>query len=125
MRHNRIYTIIVLAIAAMVVAGCQKPYEKHWGLEVDSTAYHLSYSDGVFPLFVYCSGDWKASFDSDVDWIKIQKGTECGTGNGIVRMLYRYNEVAPRSVNLVITSGQFSKTVAISQDYDTIQLVVE
>lgn len=125
MRHSRICTITVLAIAAMIVAGCRKPYEKHWDLEVDSSAYHLTYTDGVFPLFVYCSGDWKAEFDSDVDWIRIQNGTECGKGNGIVRMSYRYNEVAPRGVNLVITSGQFSKTVAISQDYDTIQLVVE
>lgn len=112
-------------MATLLLGGCTKQYEKHWDLEVDSNAYTLSYSDGSFPLFVYCSGMWHASFDADVDWISIQEGSESGHGNGIVRISYRYNEFELRTVNLVITSGEFTQTVAITQKYDTIHMEVE
>lgn len=126
MKPMKHYSLILAIIIAIVCSSsCTKAYEKHWDLEVDSNAYTLSYSDGSFPLYVYCSGAWNASFDSDVDWIRIQDGTESGRGNGIVRISYRYNEFELRSVNLVITSGEFKKTVTITQKYDTIHMEVE
>lgn len=123
MKHYNL--MLAAALCVLCCGGCTKKYVKHWDLEVDSTAYTLSYTDGSFPLFVWCSGSWQARFENDEDWIRIQQGTDAGRGNGIVRIEYRYNEYALRSANLIITSGDFVKTVVISQKYDTIHLEAE
>lgn len=117
--------ILFVTVVLMLAAGCQKPFEKHYDLAVDSNAYTLPYTGDTFPLYVYCSGDWTAEFDAEVSWIRIEEGTEKGQGNGVVRITYKDNDDALRQVNLVLRSGEFTQTVALEQKYNSTHMVVE
>lgn len=117
--------ISALVAVFMAVLACQKPYEKHYDLSVDSNSYVLPYTGDTFPLYVYCSGTWTASFDAEADWIRMEDGTESGTGTGVVRITYKDNDEAVREINLHIKSGDFSQVVNISQKYNPVHLEVE
>ncbi len=119
---NRHICNIVFAI--ILLTGCAKPYEKHYDLSVDAVAYTLPYTGDAFPLYVYCSGEWTAEFDAEQTWITIAPGTESGSGNGVVRLSYKDNDVAVREVNLVLKSGSFTQTVHITQKYNSTRLEV-
>lgn len=127
MKSNMKKIIRILAVVAVVIASgsCQKPFEKHYDLSVDSYAYSLSHIGDTFPLYVYCSGDWTAEFDAEVDWIRIVDNTDKGTGTGVVRIQYKDNDDALREVSLILRSGRFEQTVKISQDYNRIHLEVQ
>ena len=118
----RLLSTIAVAVA---FTSCQKPYEKHYDLAVDSYSYVLPYTGDTFPIYVYCSGDWTAQFDADVDWIYIVDNTDQGTGTGVVRIMYRDNDDALREVNLILKSGEFTQSVNISQKYNTFHLEVQ
>ena len=122
---NKIIRISVLLAFIVAVAACQKPFEKHYDLSVDSNAYVLPYTGDTFPLYVYCSGDWTAEFDAEADWIRIEDGTFEGSGNGVVRITYRDNDDALREINLILKSGSFTQTINISQKYNSTHLEVQ
>ena len=124
MKKNIIRILTIVAIAT-VFSSCQKPFVKHYDLAVDSYADVLPYTGDTFPVYVYCSDDWTAEFDEEVDWIRIIDDTERGTGTGIVRITYRDNDEALREVNLILRSGEFTQTVNISQKYNSIHLEVQ
>ena len=111
-------SIAYLFAAVLSLYSCQKPFVKHWDLEVNSTAYRLGCDAGEFPLYVYCSSSWSAEFESGVEWIAFEDGTCSGSGNGVIRLSYRHNEEQERAVRLIITSGSHEKIVSISQAYD-------
>ena len=126
MKSNMKNIIKILTLVALTAfTSCQKPFEKHYDLSVDSNAYLLPYTGDTFPLYVYCSADWTAGFDSEADWIRIIDGTDRGTGSGVVRMVYRDNDEAPREVSLILRSGEFTQIVKISQKYNPIHLEVQ
>ena len=120
-----ILKIFIVVFASTVVASCDKSFEKHYDLSLGSNAYVLPYTGETFPLYVYCSGEWKAAFDAEADWIRIEEGTERGMGTGVVRITYKDNDEALRSINLVITSGKFTQIVNLSQKYNSTHLEVE
>ena len=60
---------ILAVVSALALASCQKPFEKHYDLSVDSNAYVLPYTGDTFPVYVYCSGEWTAEFDVEADWM--------------------------------------------------------
>ena len=101
------------------LAGCQKPFEKHYDLSVDTEAYNIGFAGKTFPVYVYCSGEWTARIDAESDWVRLE-GKTYGTGNGVVRVAVDANyEDINKEVNLVLESGSFAKTIRISQDsYD-------
>ena len=117
--------ILLVFIAAAVAAACQKPFEKHYDLAVDSNAYTLSYKGDTFPLYVNCSGSWTAEFETVEPWIRIEEGTESGHGNGVTRITYKDNDDTLRQVNLILRSGAFIQTVSIEQKYNSTHLEVE
>ena len=116
--------IILLSLVA-ILTGCQKEFEKTYTLSVDAHEYSFSSDDNSFHLYVYCSGSWTASFDSDPDWIRIVPGTEKGYGIGLVRLEMDYNDVEVRDVNLLISSGEYLQTIHISQKYDSTNWVIK
>lgn len=122
--HTMNRTICNIVLALVLVTGCVKPYDKHYDLAVDAVAYTLPYTGDTFPLYVYCSGAWTAGFDAEQSWITIVSGTESGTGNGVVRLSYKDNDEAVREVNLVLKSGTFTRTVHITQKYNSTRLEV-
>lgn len=110
------------ALAALAVLSCSRPYEKVWGLEVNSESYTLSYEGDDFPVWVYCSGDWSALLENGEDWISIAPGTESGNGTGVVRIKCSYNTTQEdRTAVLVLRSGSLEKEVYMNQSHDDIR----
>ena len=118
---KRILPYIILILLAV---SCQKSYEKHYDLAVDATSYTLPATGDSFPLYVYCSGNWTACFETEVSWITMAQGTESGKGVSAIRIGYEDNDVALREVNLVIRSGEESITIHFEQKYDSTHLEV-
>ena len=119
-------TIMAVILVVMpFLAGCQDKFEKKYDLSVDSYEYTLSAEGESIHLYVYCSGEWTAEFDVEQEWIRILPGTEKGSGIGLVRLEADYNDVAARAVNLILNSGEFTRTVHISQKYDSTHWVIQ
>ena len=110
---------IIYLIAAVLLSACVKPYEKIYGLEVDSEHYDLSFSAREFPVYVYSSGSWTASFEPQEDWISIIDGYSAGTGVGVVRVSVKDNDDTLRTANLVLRSAELQKVVTITQKYNS------
>lgn len=109
----------------LLLSSCQKEYVKTYDLSVDAYKYTLG-SDGLtFPVYVYCSNEWTATFDAEQDWLKILDNTDKGRGNGLVRLKAQPNDKEFRTVNLVLKSGKFVKTINISQNYNSIKWEIE
>lgn len=106
---------IITAFLLLVFAACQKPYEKEYGLEVDSNEYVVSVNGKTFPVYVYCSSSWTAGFDKPVDWAQIIEG-ERGEGVGMVKINVKANYGEERSANLVLKSGAYEQVVVIRQN---------
>lgn len=110
---------IIYLIAAVLLTACVEPYEKHYGLEVDSEHYELTFSARVFPVYVYSSGSWTAAFEPQEDWISIMDGYSSGTGVGVVRISMKDNDDTLRTANLVLRSAELQKVVTITQKYNS------
>lgn len=117
--------LVFFVLAAALMTGCQDEFEKIYDLRVDAHEYTLSADGGEYHMYVYCSGEWTAAFESEQDWITIVPGTAHGAGTGLIRFETQYNDKELRSVVLVITSGQYKQTVNISQEYDPINWEIQ
>lgn len=122
MRNKLIYLLVA---AAVLLTSCQKHYVKEYGLEVDATAYVLPYTGDVFPLYIYCSSDWTVSFDAPVEWIRFENGVNSGRGTSLVHLEYDDNDDALREVNVIVSSGELSKIINISQKFNSTHLEIE
>ena len=105
--------------AALMLAACVKPYEKEYGLEVDSEHYDLGYTAREFPVYVYCSGSWTAAIEPAQDWIVIEEGFSSGKGVGVVRLSVSDNDTELRTATLVLRSGSLERTVTFTQKYNS------
>lgn len=110
---------IIYFIAAVLISACVAPFEKNYGLEVDSESYELSFSAREFPVYVYCSGSWTAAFEPEQEWISIIDGFASGTGVGVVKVAMKDNDDTIRTANLVLRSGELQKIVTITQMYNS------
>ena len=111
---------IIYLIAAVLISACVKPYEKVYDLELDSYSYDLAYTAREFPVYVYCSSSWTASFESPQEWISIVDGTDKGDGVGVIKISVQDNDDAPRTATLVITNASgTSKSLVITQKYNS------
>lgn len=110
---------IFAVLLPFALAACQKPFEKEYGLEVDSNEYVVSVSGKAFPVYVYCSSAWTAGFDNPVDWAEITEG-EHGSGVGMVRLHVKANYGEARSVVLVLKSGAYEQNVIVRQNAFTV-----
>ena len=99
----------------LALVSCQMPFEKTYELSVDSNEYVVSINGKTFPIYVYCSHDWTASFDQEVTWIEILEG-KTGSGIGMVKIHAQANNGEARSVNLVLKSGESEQIVLIRQN---------
>ena len=106
---------IITAILLFLFASCQKPYEKEYGLEVDSNEYVVSINGKTFPVYVYCSSAWTAEFDIPVEWAEIIDGKK-GDGVGMVKINVLPNYGEARSVNLILKSGAYEQIIVIRQN---------
>ena len=106
---------IIASFLLFIFAACQKPYEKEYGLEVDSNEYVVSINGKTFPVYVYCSSAWTAGFDTPVEWAEIIEGTS-GEGVGMVKINVQANYGEARSVNLILKSGAHEQVVVIRQN---------
>lgn len=110
---------IIYLIAAVLITACVEPFDKQYGLEVDSEHYDLNFQERVFPVYVYCSNSWTAAFEPQEEWIAIQEGFASGTGVGVVRVSMKDNDDTTRTANLVLRSGELQRTVTITQNYNS------
>ena len=109
--------IFIYIAAAVLISACVKPYEKDYGLAVDSVRYeNLNYTAREFPVYVYCSGSWTAAFEPEQDWIRIIDGANHGKGVGVVKISMDDNDDALRTATLVLRSAGYEDVViTISQ----------
>lgn len=113
---NRLIKIgMAVSVILAAAVSCEKPYEKHYPLAVSSYEYRISADGKTFPLYVWCDGSWRASLDTDADWIAMEEGTDHGKGNGLVRITVLPNYGAARDCQVVLRSGSRQKEVKINQ----------
>ena len=115
MRNMKTTRSIITAFLLLVLASCQKPFEKEYGLEVDSNEYVVSIYGKTFPVYVYCSSAWTAAFESPVAWAEIIEGNS-GEGVGMVKINVLPNYGDARSVNLILKSGSLEQVIVIRQN---------
>ena len=116
---------IIYILVAVLISACVKPYEKIYGLEVDSEHYDLTYSAREFPVYVYCSDSWTAAFEPEQEWVSILDGTSSGTGVGVVRVSVQENDDTLRTATLVLRNSGLTKTVTMTQKYNSDHLDIK
>lgn len=123
---KKVITYILLTVLTVATfVSCQKHYVKEYGLEVDAIEYTLPYTGSTFPLYIYCSGEWKVSFDEPVSWVRFENGVDSGTGTGLVHIEFDDNDDALRMVTVIVRSGSLEKTVTLTQKYNSTHLEIE
>lgn len=111
----KIINYIIAVAFLLVFAACQKPFEKTYGLEVDSNEYVVPITGKTFPVYVYCSSAWTAELDTPADWATIIEGNR-GEGVGMVKVNVLPNYGEARSVNLILRSGSYEQVIVIRQN---------
>lgn len=109
---NRI-TVIAISVLAYILVSCQKPFEKHWDLRVDSNEYVTSYRDTSLTITVWCSGDWSASLSEGSDWVSLEK--DGGSGIGHLTLSFAENPGLLRRAKVKLASGAQTQEVTVSQ----------
>ena len=109
------YKIFFILLACVLgFTACQEEYvDEFETLELDYTRFNLKEEGGEFAFMVYFSGDWTISLDKEVDWLELEMTS--GTGITPVHIYFKQNHLFARTVNMTISGGGETKTIAISQ----------
>ena len=109
---NKIFLIFLAC--SIGLTGCMEEYKDEFEtLKLDYTQFNLAQEGGEFAFMVYFDGDWTISLDKDVDWLQLE--TTSGSGITPVHVYFQENHLFKRTVNMTISGGGETKTVAISQ----------
>ena len=106
--------IIYIALAIIVLYGCNQRFEKSWDLSVDTELYQISYSVTKLPISVYCTTAWKAELISGQDWAELDRtsGSEVTT----IHLTFGENTGLSRQAVIRITSGDAEKIITVIQN---------
>lgn len=115
MKH-RLYNLVKLALVAVLalsVGSCQKPYEMDLPLAVSRANFTVQQSAGNVFFIVYSQEDWTADFETPIQWAHLSRtsGGNCTQ----VNISYDENPDLSRGVNIVVRSGNLTRKVYLSQ----------
>lgn len=112
-----LYNIIKLAIVAVLalpVGSCQKPYEMDLPLAVSRAKFTVKREAGQIFFIVYSQDKWTAEFETPVTWAQLSRTS--GGNHTQVNVSYDENSDLSRGVNIIIRSGNLTKKVYLSQN---------
>ncbi|MBQ2703615.1 MAG: BACON domain-containing protein [Alistipes sp.] len=112
-----LYNIIKLAIVAVLalpVGSCQKPYEMDLPLAVSRAKFTVKREAGQIFFIVYSQDKWTAEFETPVTWAQLSRTS--GGNQTQVNVSYDENSDLSRGVNIIIRSGNLTKKVYLSQN---------
>lgn len=109
---KKIITIISLYVLALV--SCTHPYETDFDFCLDRDECRFPADSGISYFRVFGVGKWTAEFETQQDWVSIDK-TE-GFGESQINITYKKNEGLSRGTNLFINHEDGTrKTIYMSQ----------
>ncbi len=106
--------LAIVAILALPVVSCQKPYEMDLPLAVSRANFTVKKDAGQIFFIVYSQEKWTAEFETPVTWARLSRTS--GDNQTQVNVLYDENPDLSRGVNIIVRSGNLTKTVYVSQN---------
>ncbi len=111
-----VYNLVKLALVAILalpVGSCQKPYEMDLPLAVSRAQFTVTKDAGQIFFIVYSQEKWTADFETPVTWAQLSR--KSGDNQTQVNVLYDANTDLSRGVNIVVRSGNLTRKVYLSQ----------
>lgn len=112
-----IYNLVKLALVALLalpVGSCQKPYEMDLPLAVSRANFTVKKEAGKVFFIVYSQQNWTAEFDAPITWARLSRTS--GDNQTQVNVEYDENTDLSRGVNIVVRSGNLTRKVYLSQN---------
>ncbi len=113
MKMRKIINYIIVALAAMVCLGCERPYEIVDDLGVSSHTLNISQTPGSTHIAVYSTGPWSISLDRHVDWASINKLSGEGLGDFVLSWSANYG--IARSIDVHVSKEGRTETIHVIQ----------
>ena len=112
-----IYNLVKLALVALLalpVGSCQKPYEVDLPLAVSRANFTVKKTAGEVFFIVYSQQKWSAEFETPVTWATLSRTS--GDNQTQVNVTYDENNDLSRGVNIIVRSGKLTRKVYLSQN---------
>ena len=106
--------LAIVAILALPVGSCQKPYEMDLPLAVSRANFTLKKEAGQIFFIVYSQENWTADFERPVTWARLSRTS--GGNYQQVNVSYDENTDLSRGVYIIVRSGNLTKKVYVSQN---------
>ena len=106
--------LAIVAILALPVASCQKPYEMDLPLAVSRANFTVKKEAGQVFFIVYSKGSWTAELERPVTWLRLSRTS--GSNYQQVNVSYDENTDLSRGVYIIVRSGNLTKKVYVSQN---------
>ncbi|MGN0191713.1 MAG: BACON domain-containing protein, partial [Candidatus Cryptobacteroides sp.] len=110
--------------AAIMLFGCQRPYELKLDFALNRTDLHFKAAESKSYFQVYCCGNWTVSLESEADWVTLSAYS--GYGNTQVNVSCPANEGNSRWVNIVVSNDKGEeKKIYLSQEGAAASYILE
>ena len=112
-----IYNFVKLALVALLalpVGSCQKPYEVDLPLAVSRANFTVKKDAGNVFFIVYSQQNWTAEFETPITWAHLSRTS--GGNQTQVNVSYDENSDLSRGVNIIVRSGNLVRKVYLSQN---------
>ena len=106
--------LAIVAILALPVGSCQKPYEMDLPLAVSRANFTVKKEAGQVFFIVYSQANWTAELERPVTWLRLSRTS--GSNYQQVNVSYDENADLSRGVNIIVRSGNLTKKVYVSQN---------
>lgn len=106
-------TAFGLGLAALLLFGCDKPFEMNLPLAVNSHKLTFESAAGSSHILIWSDGNWTASFGREINWGSLNKLE--GFGNSDLEFTYSANYGVTRSVELILTKAELRDTIVLVQ----------
>lgn len=109
---------VVLLIAVLSFASCNKPYQTELDLAVSQEKINLSSSlGGHCYITVFSNTSWNIELQPAVDWARL----DVSGGSGIAYVRFDYDDnlgSEPRSVDVVVSGSGKTCRIVVTQNAD-------
>lgn len=105
--------LAIVAILALPVGSCQKPYEMDLPLAVSRANFTVNKEAGQVFFIVYSQANWTAELERPVTWLRLSRTS--GSNYQQINVSYDENADLSRGVNIIVRSGNLTKKVYVSQ----------
>jgi uncharacterized protein (UPF0262 family) len=105
--------LAIVAIRALPVGSCQKPYEMDLPLAESRAHFTVNKEAGQVFFIVYSQANWTAELERPVTWLHLSRTS--GSNYQQINVSYDENADLSRGVNIIVRSGNLTKKVYVSQ----------